>query len=79
MYLTHALHDGSLWLLLACFTMLAGVIVGLFTRAGSGIDSHPYTKADLGGALASDLPPESIGRPELEPTLWGHRRPPRAE
>ena len=42
MYLAHALHDGSLWVVGACLLVLAGVVVGLFTRAGSEIASHPY-------------------------------------
>jgi hypothetical protein len=76
-FLIQALHDGSPWLLLACLTLFAGVVIGLFTEQGSGIASHPFTKPSTGGALASDLPPESIGRAGLEPTLWGHPRPPR--
>ena len=74
MTFTHMLHDGSGWLLLASLAMVVGVIVGLFTEAGSGIATHPYTKAGTGGALASDLPSESIGRAGIEPLLWGHRR-----
>lgn len=70
MYLHEVLHDGSLWFLLACLAILAGTVLGLFTDRGSGIAHHPYTKAGLGGELASDLPPESIGRAELEPLLW---------
>src|SRR4051812_32673596 len=68
-----SLHDGSLWFLLACLAILVGVVVGLFTERGSGISHHPYTKPELGGELAADLPPESIGRAELEHWLW--RRP----
>ena len=75
MYLHIALHDGSLWFLLACLAILAGTVIGLFTEKGSGISHHPYSKRALGGELASDLPPESIGRAELEPRLW--RRTPR--
>jgi len=74
MYLTHALHDGSPWLVLACLTTLVGVVMGVFTERGSGIAVHPYTRAEDGGELASDLPAESIGRPEFEPVLWGHAR-----
>jgi hypothetical protein len=72
-YLHVALHDGSLLFVLACLVLLAGVVVGLFTKAGSGISHHPYTRPDLGGQLAADLPPESIGRAELEPRLWRRR------
>ncbi len=71
MTLYHMLHDGSVWLLIACFTMVVGVVVGLYTEAGSGIASHPYTRASNGGELASDLPPESLGRPAFELLLSG--------
>jgi hypothetical protein len=74
-YLLRALHDGSPWLLLACAMIFAGVVVGLFSRGGSEITEHPYSNPELGGAMGSDLPPESIGRPEFEPTLWRRRRP----
>jgi hypothetical protein len=37
-------HGGSLWLLLVCVLLVAGVVIGLFTRRGSGIDVHPYAK-----------------------------------
>jgi putative drug exporter of the RND superfamily len=64
--------SSAIAVLLACLILLAGVVVGLFTEAGSGISHHPYTKPDLGGELAADLPPESIGRAELE--SWLRRR-----
>jgi hypothetical protein len=72
-YLTRALHDGSLWLVLVCVLMFAGVVVGLYTRTGSEISSHPYSNPEDGGEMASDLPPESMGREELEPRLWPRR------
>ena len=62
MFLHNALHDGSLWLLLACFVIFAGTVIGLFTDKGSGISHHPYSKPEFGGQLASDLPAEAIGR-----------------
>jgi hypothetical protein len=37
--------------------------------ASGGISSHPYSNPYLGGQLASDLPPESLGRAEIEPLL----------
>jgi hypothetical protein len=73
-YLHQMLHDGSLWFLVGCLAICAGVAIGLFTRNGSGISHHPYTRPDLGGQLAADLPPESIGRAELEPRLWRRSR-----
>jgi hypothetical protein len=66
------LDDGSLWMLVACAVVFAGVVVGVMTTAGSGIACHPYENPYDGGELASDLPPESIGRAEIEPLL---RRP----
>jgi hypothetical protein len=76
MYLTHVLHDGSAWLMLACLMVFVGVVIGLFTEAGSGIASHPFTRPGLGGGMG-DLPPEATGRAEIESMLWGHPRPPR--
>ena len=78
MNLSEALQNGSPWVVLVCVLMFVGVAVALFTERGSGITRHPYTKAADGGALASDLPAEALGRAELEPLLWGHRRPCRA-
>ena len=72
-YFWNALHNGSPWLLLACLMVFVGVVMGLFTRAGSEITEHPYSRPELGGELGSDLPPESIGRPEFEPVLWRRR------
>jgi hypothetical protein len=69
------LTDGSPWLLLVCLLMFIGVVIGLYTEQGSGIAHHPYTSPHDGGELGSDLPPESLGRAALEPTLWGHHAP----
>lgn len=74
MYLHQALHDGSLWFLGACLAILGGVVIGLFTRSGSGISHHPYSRPEMGGQLAADLPPEALGRAELEPRLWRNGR-----
>ena len=75
MSLLHQLsHNGSLWLLLACLIVFAGVVVGVMTNSGSGISSHPYNSPYDGGELASDLPPESIGRAEIEPLLRRRQR-----
>jgi hypothetical protein len=68
-FFADVLHNGSLWLLAACTLVIAGVIVALFTEAGSGIASHPYSDPHDGGELASDLPPESIGRAEFDSIL----------
>ena len=69
MYFPDPLTHGSPEFLLG----IAGLLVALVrsqTDADSGIDHHPYARVADGGKLASDLPPESIGRPELEPLLW---------
>jgi hypothetical protein len=71
--LSSALNNGSPYLILACIVVFAGVVVGFYSRRGSGIDAHPYTKSEQGGELGSDMPPESIGRPEMEPLLWPKR------
>jgi hypothetical protein len=72
-YLYWVFHDGSGWFLLACLAIFVGVVYGLFTDKGSGIAHHPYARPGLGGELASDLPPESLGRVELEPVLMRRR------
>jgi len=78
--LNTALHDGTPWLALTCLVMFAGVVVGFYTRTGSGINAHPYEKGGNGGELGTDMPPEATGREELEAVLWPRRagrRPPR--
>ena len=76
-FLNHALHDGSVWLVVASMAVLVGVVMGLYTRSGSEIAPHPYAKGGDGGGLGTDMPPEATGREELEPVLWprraGHR------
>jgi hypothetical protein len=69
MNLSNVVQNGSLWLLLACGLLFVGVVIGTFTKRGSGISSHPYTKSD-GGELASDLPPELLGDADVEPGVW---------
>jgi hypothetical protein len=72
-FLDTALHDGSPWLVVACFVVFAGVVAGLYTRDGSGISSHPYGQAGDGGDLGTDMPSEATGREELETILWPRR------
>jgi hypothetical protein len=72
-YVSTSLSDGSLWIVLVCLVLVAGVVIGLYTRLGSGISSHPYSKVHGSGELGTDLPDESIGRAELEPLLWRRR------
>jgi hypothetical protein len=72
-FLTTALHDGSVWLIVACVTVLVGVVVGLYTRSGSEISAHPYAKVGDGSAVGTDMPSEATGREEIEPVLWPRR------
>jgi len=72
-FVTHALHNGSVWLIVACLAVLVGVVLGLYTRSGSEIASHPYAKGGDGGDLGTDMPPEATGREEMEPLLWRRR------
>lgn len=72
-FLATVLHDGSLWLMVACLTVFAGVVVGLFTRSGSETSAHPYEKGGNGGDLGTDMPPEASGREEFEAVLWPRR------
>jgi hypothetical protein len=75
MYFREALHEGTPWFMLAVFTLLVGLVMSVTVR-GSGIARYPYSKPHDGGELASDLPQESIGRPEVEPLLVLHSPPP---
>jgi hypothetical protein len=72
-FLDTALHDGSTWLVLACFAVFVGVAVGLYTRTGSGIDSHPYERYGDGDESGTDMPSDANGREELE-TILSPRR-----
>ncbi len=72
MYLHTALHDGSPEFLFVVLMLLGSLVLHLTVR-GSGIARHPYSSPHDGGELASDLPPEAIGRAQLEPLLTPHR------
>ena len=37
-------------MVIACVVVLAGVVIGWWTIAGSGIHEHPYGKGDAPGA-----------------------------
>jgi len=52
-----ALIETSLIFLVVLFILLVGVIIALYTRAGSGMNHHPYRHV-WGGAPAADLPCE---------------------
>jgi hypothetical protein len=72
-YFPDVLTDGNPEFLLGIAALLVALVQSQ-TVAESGIHRHPYAGAADGGELASDLPPDSIGRPELEPLLWTRRR-----
>jgi hypothetical protein len=64
---------GPGWLLLACLVVLVGVVMGLYTRSGSEIASHPYAKGGNRGDLGTDMHSAASGRVEIEPHLWPRR------
>ena len=72
-FLTNALHDGSVWLIVACLAVLVGDVVGLYTRSGSEISDHPYAKVGDGSAVGTDMPSEATGREEIEAVLSPRR------
>jgi hypothetical protein len=79
MYFPDALHHGNPEFLVGVLVLLVGLVQSQ-SAADDGIGRHPYARASDGGELASDLPPEAIGRAELEPLLWSRpasRRRPR--
>jgi hypothetical protein len=67
-FLNTALHDGSPWAILACLVAFAGVVIGLYTRSGSEISSHPYAKG-ADGDVDTDPPSGATGREEFERLL----------
>lgn len=60
-----ALAGGSLILLGFMVFMFVGVVVGYYTRRGSGIDEHPYGKI-YGGAPGAIGPSRISGHDGLE-------------
>jgi hypothetical protein len=61
------MRDGSFIFLAVLFIGLFGVILGFFTRVGSGINPRPYGKL-YGGAPGADVPGEVSGHdPRLAP------------
>lgn len=52
--------------------MLVGVIIGLYTRRGSGIDQHPYRHV-YGGAPGACLPCDVAGSDRTSMTERRHR------
>jgi hypothetical protein len=73
-YLSTALHNGSLWVIVACVAMFVGGGVFLYSRAGSGINAHPYAKGGDGRAPGTDMPAEATGREEMQQVLRPRRR-----
>ncbi len=59
-----ALAGGSSIFLAVIVVLLGGLIYGMFTRVGSGIDHHPNDGSD--GAPGAKGPSETSGRDEGE-------------
>jgi hypothetical protein len=53
--------DGSFILLGVMAIMFVGIVVGYYTRLGSGINPRPYGKV-YGGAPGANVPGEVSGR-----------------
>ena len=52
---------GGAWIFLAVvILMVVGVVIGFYTRRGSGVDLHPYRHVH-GGAPGSDHPTHDAG------------------
>jgi hypothetical protein len=52
---------GGTWIFLGVVVLfLVGVIIGFYTRRGSGVDQHPYRHV-YGGAPGADRPVEDYG------------------
>jgi hypothetical protein len=53
--------SGGAWIFLGVvIVMLVGVIIGFYTRRGSGMDLHPYRHVH-GGAPGADVPTHDAG------------------
>ncbi len=53
--------SGGAWIFLGVvILMLVGVIIGFYTRKGSGMDQHPYRHVH-GGAPGADIPAHDYG------------------
>ena len=57
-----ALANGSTSFLVVVLLLLGGLIYGMFTRVGSGIDHHPHDGSD--GAPGAKGKSETSGRDE---------------
>jgi len=61
--------SGGAWIFLGVVTlMLVGVIIGFYTRRGSGVDLHPYRHVH-GGAPGADTPAHDAGGSDRMATL----------
>ncbi|MBV9212807.1 MAG: hypothetical protein JOZ25_04080 [Actinobacteria bacterium] len=64
-----ALARGS-WVMVAfCFFMFFGIVIGYYTRKGSGIEPRPYGKV-YGGAPGAIGPGSVSGRDDRERVDW---------
>jgi hypothetical protein len=46
-FLTTALHNGSIWLLVACLMVFVGVVLGLYTRSGTGMPADTTGREEI--------------------------------
>ena len=61
--------SGGAWIFLGVvIVMLVGVIIGFYTRRGSGMDLHPYRHVH-GGAPGADNPVHDAGGSDRTATL----------
>ena len=63
------LADGSFVMLAFMAIAFVGIVVGYYTRAGSGINPRPYGKI-YGGAPGANTPGEVSGRDPRQSTDW---------
>lgn len=66
-----ALSEGGWILVVVAMVLFAGLVIGFFTRRGSGIEQHPRGRKRGGTAPGSHGPGETSGRDEGERTELG--------
>lgn len=64
-----AFADGSGYMLIFLLIGLAGVVIGYFTRIGSGINPRPYAKR-YSGAPGANAPGEVSGHDPHQGREW---------
>ena len=67
------LTGGNIPLLIFAVVAFAGIVIGYYTRKGSGIDLHPYGKI-YSGAPGAGGRPDVSGRDQRRDDYWIRRR-----